>query len=213
MLGLLGKKLGMTQVFLEDGSAIPVTIILAGPCDVVQVKTEESDSYSAIQLGYENKKDSLVNKPDSGHFKRASVKAKKHLREIRLTSEEVKNYKNGDTLDVSVFKAGDFVDVEGVSKGRGFAGVMKRHNFSGFPATHGTHEYFRHGGSIGCRTSPGRVFKGKKMAGHMGNARVTVQNLEIIKIIPDDNFILVKGAIPGPRTGLVMIKKAVKKAA
>jgi len=211
MLGILGKKVGMTQVFMEDGTVVPVTVIHAGPCQVVQVKTEDADSYNAIQVGYEDKRESLFNKPDMGHFKSKSVKPKRHLREMRLTSEDVKNYKSGDSLDVNIFNVGDFVDVEGKSKGRGFAGVMKRHNFAGFPASHGTHEYFRHGGSIGCRTSPGRVFKGKKMAGHMGNVRVTTQNLEVIKIIPEDNFILVKGAVPGPKTGLVVVRKSVKK--
>ncbi len=213
MLGIMGTKQSMLQLFQENGEAIPVTAILTGNCQVVQVKTEETDAYNALQLGFQEKKESRINKAEAGHFKRNGLKPKQFLREFRVNAEEVKKYKNGDNINTEIFKVGEYVDVEGRSKGRGFAGVMKRHNFGGAPASHGTHEYFRHGGSIGCSATPGRVAKGKKMPGHMGDARVTLQNLEIVKIVPEDNLIFVKGAIPGAKNGLVMVKKAKKKTA
>jgi large subunit ribosomal protein L3 len=206
--GILGKKLGMTQVFVADGRRIPVTVVEAGPCTVVQKKTESTDGYNALQVGFEAKKSHRVNKPMMGHFKKADQGAFTTLRE--LAADNVDEYQVGDQVTCdSVFKAGDIVDVTGTSKGKGFQGVIKRWGFSGGRATHGS-KFHRGPGSIGMSASPARVHRGKKMPGQMGNARVTQQNLEIVEVRADQNLILVKGAIPGPNQGLVLIRKCVK---
>ena len=211
-IGILGKKLGMTQIFDADNNAIPVTVIEAGPCPIVQKKTVKTDKYNAIQVGFSDKKRQRMTKPELGHFDKANVPAKRWLREFRMTDDEITQYEVGNEVKVNVFQAGEFVDVTGTSKGKGFAGVMKRHNFSGSSEiSHGTHEYFRHGGSIGSATYPGKVFKGRKMAGQMGNERVTVQNLQAIEVREGTNILLVKGAIPGAVNDLVLVRKAVKK--
>jgi large subunit ribosomal protein L3 len=211
-IGLLGKKLGMTQIFGEDGSAIPVTVIKAGPCAVVQKKTASSDGYDGIQLGFgEIEKVNRVNKPASGHFKKANVTPRKLLREFRVGAEELEAHEVGAEISVEIFEPGEFVDVTGTSKGKGFAGVIKRYHFKGQSASRGTHENFRHGGSIGQNMTPGRTIKGRKMPGHMGAKRVTVQNLKVIDVRGDTNILMVEGAIPGPSNGFVVIKKAVKK--
>jgi len=209
MTGLIGKKIGMTQVFGADGIVVPVTVIRTGPCVVVQKKETGRDGYSAVQIGFGNKKNQRVNKPEQGHMVKAGKGAFQVLREFRL--QDVGQYEVGQEIKATdIFKAGDRIDVSGTSKGRGFAGVIKRWSFSGFPASHGTHEYFRHGGAIGNRSYPGRVFKGKKMAGHWGNEKVSVQNLEVVGIRPEENLILVKGAIPGAKRGILIIRRAVK---
>ncbi len=208
--GLLGKKLGMTQLFTET-KVIPVTVIQVGPCTVIQKKTADRDKYEAIQIGFLDKKEQRCKKPELGHFEAAGVAPKKVVREIRLEPGEVDQFEVGQELTVDRFEVGDFVDVTGTSKGKGFQGVMKRHNFSGFEKTHGTHEYFRHGGSIGCRLTPGRVWKGKRMAGQMGNRKVTIQNLEVCRIDTERNLIMVKGAVPGPTNGYVTVYQAKKK--
>lgn len=211
-IGLLGKKLGMTQIFGEDGSAIPVTIIKAGPCAVVQKKTVSTDGYDGIQLGFEEVvKAKRVNKPANGHFKKANVTPRSLLREFRVDAEELEAHEVGAEISVDIFEPGEFVDVTGTSKGKGFAGVIKRHHFKGAPASRGTHEFFRHGGSIGQNMTPGRTIKGKKMPGHMGSKRVTVQSLKVIDVRGDTNILMVEGAIPGPTNGFVVIKRAVKK--
>jgi large subunit ribosomal protein L3 len=209
-IGILGRKVGMTQIFDAEGNQIGVTVIEAGPCPVIQKKTVASDQYNAIQLGFVDKKEKRVNKPELGHFKKAQTGPKRYLKELRLEPDEIVDYSKGDEIKVNIFKSGERVDVIGWSKGRGFAGVVKRHHFAGFPASHGTHEYFRHGGAIGCRTSPGRIFKGKRMPGRMGNERKTIQNLQIIGIQEDQNLLLLKGAIPGSTGTLVIVRKAVK---
>ncbi len=210
MTGLIGQKLGMTQVFDSTGRLVPVTVLRVGPCTVVQVKTEATDGYAAVQLGFGEQKASRVPKAYLGHCQRAGDRVFRVLREFSVESEE--GYTVGKELRVGdVFRAGEYVDVTGTSKGRGFAGVMKRHGFGGFPGSHGTHEYFRHGGSIGNRSFPGRVFKGKRMAGHYGAERVTVQNLFVVAVHPEENVMLVRGAVPGPNGGIVLVRKAVKK--
>jgi len=211
-IGLIGKKLGMTQVFGENGAIIPVTVVKAGPCLVVQKKTVESDGYAAVQLGFEEiTKASRVNKPLAGHFKKANVPPMARLKEFRLSPEELDQYEAGGEVSPDLFQPGDFVDVTGVSIGKGYAGVIKRHGFSGAPGGHGTHEFFRHGGSIGQNTTPGRTLKGKRMAGQMGNRKVTVQSLKVIEVRGDTNIVIIEGALPGPRNGYLIIRKAVKK--
>ena len=211
-IGLLGKKLGMTQIFIDDGSAIPVTVIKAGPCVVVQKKTVLNDGYDALQLGFEEvQKVKRVNKPVTGHFKKANLPPMGFLREFRVDAEDVETTEVGGEFSVEIFEPGQFVDVTGTSKGKGFAGVMKKFNFKGQTATRGTHEYFRHGGSIGQNMTPGRTMKGMKMPGHMGSKRVTVQNLKVIDVRGDTNILLIEGAVPGPTNGFVVIKRAVKK--
>lgn len=199
MKGILGTKIGMTQVWQGD-KLVPVTVVLAGPCPIVQRKTPERDGYSAVQLGWEEKREGRVNRPEAGHFKRAGVGPQRHLLEFRDYAPE------GDAVTVEVFEQGQKVDVTGTSKGRGTTGVMKRWNFSGMPASHGTKKKHRHPGSIGQRKFPGRVYKGKKMAGNYGNERVTVVGLELLEVRPDENLLLIKGAIPGPNGGLVIVK-------
>lgn len=209
MNGLIGKKIGMTQVFGADGSVLPVTVIQTGPCVVVQKRETGRDGYNALQLGFGSRKSQRVNKPEQGHMVKAGKGAFQLLREFR--SEDVGQYEVGQEIKVAdLFKVGDRVDVSGTSKGRGFTGVIKRWGFAGFPGSHGTHEYFRHGGSIGNRSYPGRVFKGKKMAGQWGNERISVQNLEVIGVRAEDNLLLVKGAVPGAKRGFVFIRRAIK---
>lgn len=204
--GLLGKKLGMTQIFKEDGTVIPVTIIEAGPCTVVQKKTVETDGYNAVQLGFIAKGKKGINKPTKGHFDKAKTKPVRFLREFRV--DKTDDIQVGHTIDVDMFKPGEKIDISGISKGRGFAGVMKRHGFAGFPASRGTHEYFRHSGSIsGGRTIRSRIFLGKKMPGHMGCEKVTLLNLEVVKIIKENNLLFIKGATPGANGGILFIRK------
>ena len=210
MNGLIGRKVGMTQIFTEDGNLVPVTAIEAGPCVVVQKKDKAKDGYEALQLGFGPKKSQRVNKPNQGHMSKAGKGAFSVLNEFR--SEEVASFEVGQEIKLSdLFKAGDHVDVTGTSKGRGFAGVIKRWGFAGFPGSHGTHEYFRHGGAIGNRSYPGRVFRGKKMPGQLGNEQVSVQNLEVVQIREDSNILLVKGAIPGAKKGILLIRRTVKR--
>ena len=205
--GLIGKKIGMTQLFDENGKVIPVTVVEAGPCTVVQKKTIENDGYEAIQVGFGDVKVQRVNKPMAGHFKKADVAPKKVLKEFRL--ENTADVNVGDVLKADIFAAGDRVDVVGTSKGKGTAGVIKRWNFSRLKETHGTGPVHRHGGSLGV-IDPARIFKGKKMAGHLGAEKVTVQNLDIVKVDVENNLIAIKGAIPGPKNGIVVIADTVK---
>ncbi len=211
MVGLIGKKLGMTQVFDAKGELIPVTVIQAGPCTVVQLKTASSDGYAAVQLGFGEKKPQRATKAYRNHCLKAGKGVFTALREFRDPPGD--GYAIGQEITVdTLFKEGDRVDVSGTTKGRGYAGVIKRHGFGGFPGSHGTHEYFRHGGSIGNRSYPGRVFKGKRMAGQYGNERDTTQNLEVIAVRPSEHVLLIRGAVPGARNGLVVIRPAVKEA-
>ncbi len=207
--GIIGRKLGTTQVFAENAYLIPVTVIEAGPCAVVQIKTKGKEGYNTIQLGFMEKKPQRVNRPLSGHFQKSGKGPFYVLKEFRV--DETGEYKLGQEITLDVFKIGEFVDVTGTSKGRGFAGVMKRHGFSGAHSSHGTHEHFRHGGSIGASATPSKTFKGKKMPGHFGNGKVTVQNLKIVDIKSERNLLLVKGAIPGPVNSVVVIREAKKK--
>ncbi len=199
----------MTQVFEQGGTATGVTVVEAGPCVITQVKTASSDGYNAVQLGFEETEDKKLTQGERGHLRKKKLPLVRHLREVR--TDGTGNYKLGDRIDVTMFAAGDIIDVIGTSKGKGFAGVMKRHNFHGGPRTHGQSDRSRRPGSIGPGSTPGRVFKGLKMAGHMGNARVTVQNLRVVSVDADRNLLLVKGAVPGPTNGLLIIRKAVKK--
>lgn len=211
-LGIIGKKLGMTQIFDGDGNPVSITVIQAGPCPVVQIKTVGNDSYNAVQLGFDPAKEKRKSKPDLGHFKKAGVDAKRVLKEFRVEKAEIENLKVGDAVNVSIFQPGDFIDVTGFTKGRGFTGVMKRHGMAGFPGSHGTHEYFRHAGSVGSRF-PQHSIKGLRMAGRYGNERVTVQNLKVFEVRPDQNLLFIRGAVPGPNRGYIFIKKAKKKVA
>ena len=209
MKTLIGRKVGMTQIFDEKGLVIPVTVIEAGPCSVVQIKTVETDGYDAVQLGFGEVKEYKVNKPEKGHFKKASVKAQKHLREFRACPECLADVKVGDEIKVDTFSVGDKVDIQGITKGKGFQGVIKRHGQSRGPMGHGS-MYHRRPGSMGSTSTPGRVFKGKKLPGHMGVDKVTVQNLEIVKVDLDKNAILIKGSVPGNKGSILKIKNAVK---
>jgi large subunit ribosomal protein L3 len=212
MLGLIGKKLGMTQVFDSKGELIPVTVIQAGPCTVVQTKTAASDGYVAVQLGFGEKKAQRATKAYRNHCLKAGKGVFTVLGEFSPGTEAT--YTVGQEVTIEgLFKVGDYVDVTGTTKGRGFTGVIKRHGFSGFPGSHGTHEYFRHGGSIGNRSYPGRVFKGKRMAGQYGNERVTTQNLEVVVVRPAEHLLLVRGCVPGARSGIVVVHPAVKEIA
>jgi large subunit ribosomal protein L3 len=208
-LGIIGRKLGMTQIFLDDGSLVPATVVEAGPCTVIQKKTKEKEGYGALQLGFLPKNSKRVNKPLEGHFKKAGVGPNEHLKEFRV--ESVEGLEAGKEVNVTLFKPGDIVDVTGLSKGKGFTGVIKRHGFHGSPGSHGTHEYFRHGGSVGSATYPHHVFKGLKMPGHHGNRKVTVQNIKVLDVKEDQNLILLKGGIPGSHRGLIFIQSATKK--
>lgn len=210
-MGILGKKLGMTQVFNEIGNVDSITVVQAGPCAVVQKKSDEKEGYNALQLGFDEVKEKSITKPLKGHFAKAGSSAFRLLKEIRIPAEEFEKFSIGQALKADFFQAGEFVDVIGISKGKGFAGVIKRHHFAGFPASHGTHEVKRHGGAIGQASSPGRVFKGTRMAGHMGTSQRTVQNLKITRVIPEKNLLFIKGAVPGASGGYLIIKKALKK--
>jgi large subunit ribosomal protein L3 len=203
---IFGRKLGMTRIFLEDGAAVPVTVLQAGPCPVVQVKTEESDGYNAVQLGFEEIRETLVNKPAAGHFKEAGVSPTRFLREVR--TEENEDLKVGQELTVDIFEVGDLVDVTGVSKGLGFMGTVRRHGFSGGSKTHGQSDRWRAPGSIGQSSYPSRVFKGMRMSGRMGGESVTVKNLIVAKVDSDNNLICVQGAVPGKKRTFVRIKKS-----
>ena len=207
MKTIIGRKVGMTQIFDEKGLVIPVTVIEAGPCNVVQVKTVETDGYDAIQLGFGEVKEHKVNKPKMGHFKKASVKAQKHLREFRV--KDLSSVKVGDVIKVDSFEQGDIVDIQGTSKGHGFQGVIKRHGQSRGPMGHGS-MYHRRPGSMGSTSTPGRVFKGKKLPGHMGVETVTIQNLKVVAVDLDKNVILVKGSVPGNKGAILKIKNSVK---
>jgi len=204
-LGIIGKKLGMTRIFGEDGSIVPVTVVQAGPCPIIQLKTKEEDGYEAIQLAFEEIPEKKVNKPLKGHFLKANRGFFRYLKEFRLDS--VQDFELGQDITVEIFKPGEKVSVTGQSKGKGFAGVMKRWGFGGSPASHGAEKIHRAPGSIGQCAFPGRVFKGKRMAGHMGNKQVTYRNLEVVGIRPEENVILIKGHIPGPKNGLVFLRK------
>jgi large subunit ribosomal protein L3 len=206
-MGLIGKKLGMTQIFWEDGAAIPVTVIEAGPCVVIQKKTKKTDGYDAVQLGYGRRKEKKTTKPLQGHFKKADKGYFQFIKEFRTDAPD--DYEVGQELKADIFGVGDRVDVIGTTKGKGFAGVIKRHGFHGGRATHGS-MFHRAPGSIGASADPSRVFKGTKLPGHMGNQRKTVQNLTVVGVRPDRNIILIKGAVPGARNGIVLIKNAVK---
>ena len=205
--GLIGKKIGMTQIFDEKGNVIPVTVIEAGPCVVAQVKTTETDGYEAIQLGFGEVKAKHINKPEAGHFAKSKIENKKHLREFRL--EDVSTYNVGDEVKADIFSAGEKVDIQGISKGKGFQGVIKRHGQHRGPMGHGS-MYHRRPGSMGPTSTPGRVFKGKKLPGHMGRVTVTIQNLDVISVDMDKNVILVKGSVPGAKGAILKIKSAVK---
>ena len=204
---IIGKKLGMTQLFDANGDVVPVTVVEAGPCVIAQKKTTENDGYEAVQIGYGDMKASKVNKPMKGHFAKGDVAPKKVLREFRL--EDISAMNVGDIIKADIFAEGEAVDVRGTSKGKGYAGVIKRWNFGRLKETHGTGPVHRHGGSLGT-IDPARIFKGKKMAGHLGHARVTVQNLSVVKVDAEKNIIAVKGAIPGPKGGIVVLFDSVK---
>jgi len=206
---LIGKKIGMTQIFDEKGNVIPVTVVEAGPCTVVTKKTMENDGYEAVQLGFGDVKVQRVNKPMMGQFKKADVAPKKTLREFKI---DIASVNVGDTLKADIFAAGEKVDVVGTSKGKGTAGSIKRWNFSRLKESHGTGPVARHAGSLGACSDPSRVFKGKKLAGHLGCERVTIQNLDVVKVDAENNLLAIKGAIPGPKGGIVVIRDSVKKA-
>jgi large subunit ribosomal protein L3 len=204
--GILGKKIGMTQIFNEQGKVVPVTVIVAGPCPVVQKKTTATDGYNAIQIGFDVKREKLVNKPMKGHFAKGNVQPVRFVRELRF--DNVEEFQVGQEIKADVFAVGEKVDVVGTSKGKGFAGSIKRHGFHRGPMAHGS-KYHRRTGSLGAK-GPARVYKGRKMPGHMGKDRVTVQNLEIVRVDTERNMLLIKGAVPGPKKGLVLIKPSVK---
>ena len=204
---IMGKKLGMTQIFDESGKFIPVTVVEAGPCVVVQKKTAENDGYEAIQVGFGELKEKHSNKPSKGHFDKANVAVKKNVKEMRLSS--IESYNVGDEIKADIFNEGDKIDVTGTSKGKGYAGTIKKDGTHRGPMTHGS-GYHRGPGSMGACSSPSRVYKGKALPGHMGSNKVTVQNLDVVKVIADKNLLLVKGAVPGPKGGILMIKNSVK---
>ncbi|MBO5136295.1 MAG: 50S ribosomal protein L3 [Clostridia bacterium] len=204
---ILGKKLGMTQIFAEDGALIPVTVVEAGPCSVIQKKTLENDGYVAVQLGFVDKKEKKANKAEKGHFAKANVNVKRYLKEFKLDNAEELNI--GDEIKVDIFEAGEVLDVTGTSKGHGFAGTVKRWGTHRGPMSHGSH-YHRAPGSLGACSSPSRVYKGKKLPGHFGVEKVTVQNLSLVKVDTERNLLLIKGAVPGPKGGLLTVKSAVK---
>lgn len=210
-LGIIGRKIGMTQVIEEDGTVVPCTVVLAD-ATVVGKRTKEKDGYDALVLGIGERKEKHTKKPLAGFYKKAGMSPKREMRELRCAAEAVAAQEVGAQIKLdSLFENGQFVDVQGTSKGKGFAGVMKRHNFAGAPGSHGTHEYRRHGGSIGTNMTPGRVFKGRKMPGQMGNKTVSVLNQRLVRVLSDDNLLLVRGTIPGSTNGLVTVRGAVKK--
>jgi len=206
--GIIGKKLGMTQIFAEDGSVIPVTVIEAGPCAVTQKKTVETDGYEAVQLAFEEIREKLVNKPMAGHFKKAGVTAKRHLKEFRL--DDISGLNVGDVVAADTFAAGEKVDITGTTKGHGYSGVVRRWNCHKLRMTHGVGPVHRQPGSMGANSSPSRIFKNKKMAGQWGNEQATVLNLEVVRVDAEKNLIAVKGAVPGSRGGIVFIRNTVK---
>ena len=205
MRGLIGKKIGMTQIFNESGTSIPVTVVEAGPCVVTQVKTKSSDGYDAIQVGYCDLKEKHLNKPQSGHFSKSKTNAKRFLAEFVPVTNF--NYETGQEFGVTLFKIGEYVTIKGTTKGRGFSGVMKRHGFGGGPKTHGQREHPRSPGSIGQASDPSRVFKGMKMAGQYGNKNHSVRNLEVVSVDKVNNRLLIKGSVPGPKNGIIFISK------
>lgn len=224
-LGLIGKKLGCTQIFDSNGNVARVTVVEAGPCVVVRKRTEEKDGYVAIQLAFGERRAKLTSKPLQGYYEKNGVAARtitnkkgrevqvypRHLKELRLSTDDASKFEVGATVSVAdVFKVGQFVDVTGTSKGRGFAGVFKRHHFAGMVSTHGTHEYFRHGGSIGTNMTPGRTLPGKKMPGHLGAKRSTMLNVKVAAVHADQNLVLIEGSVPGPTNGIVTVRGAVK---
>ena len=210
--GLLGKKIGMTQLFIENGDRTPVTVIHAGKCVVLSKRTLEKDGYSAVQLGYGEKPLRLANKAELGGVTPLSVSPMRFIKEIRLSPEQAAQFEVGATVPLStVFAPGTFVDITGISKGKGYQGVLKRHHLGGARNTHGTHEFFRHGGSIGCRLTPGRVHKGKRMSGHMGDDRCTVQNMALVQVLEEEGLLLVRGAVPGGKNAYLMVRNATKK--
>ena len=210
-MGLLGRKIGMTQVFHDDGTALGVTAVTVGPCVVVSKRTQEKHGYSALQLGFEDETVRQLSRPRGGYFTKNGIeKPLRHLRELRLDPKDVEKYEVGKVVRAAeVFKVGDVVDVVGTTKGKGYQGVMKRHRMAGDSDTHGTHEFFRHGGSIGCRLTPGRVHKGKRMSGLMGNVKCTASDLVVVKVL-DEGVVLIKGAVPGGANGLVLLKGSTK---
>jgi len=211
--GILGKKLGMTTYFDEEGNALAATVVEAGPCTVLQVKSKEKDGYRALQLGFDEKRMKSTTKPLQNHFKKANTTPKRFVCEIKIPDDSTVEYKPGQVIQLSeIFKAGDMVDAVGWTRGRGFQGVFKRWGFVGSDAAHGTHEYFRHGGSIGTNTKPGHVLKGRKMPGHYGNEKVAMLNLEILAIKPEDNLVLVRGSVPGVKNSYLIVRHAVKHA-
>ena len=212
MKGIIGKKVGMTQVFDEQGEVVPVTVIEAGPCFVAQIKTVERDGYAAVQLGFEETKPKRLTRPQLQHLQKSDIPALRHLREFRMNDDEMARYgfEEGQKITVDIFEAGEYVDVTGTSKGRGFAGVVKRHGFGGGPKTHGQSDRHRAPGSIGACYTPGRVFKGKRMPGRMGGKRVTVQGLRVVLVDPERNLLVVRGAVPGAKNGLLLIRQARK---
>jgi len=211
-MGLIGRKIGMTQVFHEDGSALGCTAVSVGPCVVTGLRTVDKHGYSAVQLGFEEMPVRLSSRPQTGYFKKVGVeKTLRYLREVRVNPKDLEKYEVGKTLRAAdIFKTGDVVDVVGTTKGKGYQGVMKRHRMKGDSMTHGTHEFFRHGGSIGCRLTPGRVHKGKRMSGLMGNVKNTSSDLVVVKVLEDKDVVLVKGAVPGGANGIVVIKGSMK---
>ena len=204
---ILATKVGMTQIFDENGVLIPVTVLQAGPCVITQIKTEDNDGYCAVQVGFVDKREKLVNKPQKGHYDKAGVSYKRYLKELKF--ENASEYEVGQEIKADIFEAGDHIDATAISKGKGFQGAIKRHGQSRGPMTHGS-KYHRHAGSNGAASDPSKVFKGKKMPGQMGNKRVTVQNLEIVQVDAENNLLLIKGAVPGPKKSLVTIKETVK---
>lgn len=209
-LGLIGRKLGVTRIYDAEGVAIPVTAVQLGPNKVLRKRTMDQHGYTAVQLGFGSKRKSLFNKPELGAFEKIGMEPVQVMQEIRLPEDELGSIEIGQDLTCELFTEGQKVDVHGVSKGRGFSGVIKRHHMAGFPMTHGTHEYRRHGGSIGMRAHPGRVLPGKRMAGQLGNANVTTQNVLVVKVLKEDNVVLLRGSVPGPNSGIVQITPAVK---
>ena len=208
---MIGEKLGMTQIFRENGEVVPTTVLRVGPCLVVRIGRGGKDARPAVQMGFGDVEEKRLTKPLRGHFSKAGVAPRRVLRESRIPGDELDSYSVGQEILVSVFKKGDLVDVTGTSKGRGFAGVVKRHGFAGFKASHGTHEYFRHGGSIGAAmTGGGRTFRGRRMPGRLGGARNTVHNLEVLEVREEENLLFIRGAVPGPVHSTVTVRKAVK---
>jgi large subunit ribosomal protein L3 len=210
-IGIFGKKIGMTQIFDPDGNVVPVTVLQVGPCHVLKIKKEDGlDGYNGLLLGLGEAKERSLSSPVRGSLKKLGAPPVRYIREVRLKVEEVAQFENKKVLTCDLFEVGEKVDVMGFTKGRGFQGVVKRHGFKGAPQAHGTHEYFRHPGSVGNRTWPGRIIKGKRMPGHYGNERMTVLGLRVVAVFPDKNIMMVKGAVPGPVSGLVFVRKTVK---